>query len=126
MNKQANTYKSQESQPTTRKKSKRVSRQMQSFLDGSFLAKGSFASWIPYIVFLAVLGLIYIKNNYTAERNIRELNKLNQELIELHYDYIQMKSVVNLSTQPSTLEGELKEFGIKRLERPPTKLFIEP
>ncbi|MBE0637748.1 MAG: hypothetical protein IH598_04450 [Bacteroidales bacterium] len=125
MNKQANSYKSEESQPKSQK-TRVATRQMQSFLDGSFLAKGSFASFIPFIIFLAVLGLIYIKNNYTAERNIRVLNKLNQELIELHYDYIQMKSVVNLKTQPSTLEGELETFGIKRLERPPTKLFIEP
>lgn len=125
MSKQANNYKSEE-QPKAQKKSRTVSRQMQSVLDGSFLAQGSFASWIPFIIFLAVLGLIYIKNNYTAERNIRALNSLNQELIELHYDYIQMKSVVNLKTQPSTLESELKDFGIKRLERPPTKLFIEP
>jgi hypothetical protein len=126
MQKQANTYKAEDKQPARQKRKKIVSRQMHSVLDGSFLGKGSFRSWIPYIVFLAALGLFYIKLNYTAERNIRKLNQINKELIELHYDYIQMKSVVNLKTQPSTLERELKSVGIKRLDRPPTKIFIEP
>lgn len=126
MQKQANTYKTEEKQPDRQKRKKIVSRQMHSVLDGSFLGKGNFRSWIPYIVFLAAIGLFYIKLNYTVERNIRELNQINKELIELHYDYIQMKSVVNLKTQPSTLERELNSIGIKRLDRPPTKIFIEP
>jgi hypothetical protein len=68
----------------------------------------------------------YIRNNYLVERTIRKLNKLNNELVELHYDYIQMKSTVNLRTQPSVLEEELQAYNIKRLERPPIKIFLQP
>lgn len=126
MNMQANTYKPSQKQPAEIKKRRASTRHMHALLDGSFLVKKSLKSWIPFIIFLAILGLTYIKSNYTADRNIRALNKLNNELIELHYDYIHMKSCVNLKTQPSVLENELQPVGLKRLEKPPTKLFIEP
>ncbi len=80
-----------------------------------------------FLLFLVLLGLGgYIRNNYLVERTIRKLNKLNNELVELHYDYIQMKSTVNLRTQPSVLEEELQAYNIKRLERPPIKIFLQP
>lgn len=124
----ANTIKikSEQKQVAPRKPKRTVNRQMHSLLDGSFMAKGSFASWVPFIVFLALLGLLYIKSNYSAEQYERNLNRLKKELVELHYDHLQMKSVVNIRTQPSTLENELEPYGIKRLERPPVKIFINP
>ena len=126
MTHKANTIRSEQKQIAPKKPKRAVGRQMHSLLDGSFMAKGSIASWVPFIVFLALLGLVYIKSNYTAEQYERNLNRLNKELIELHYDHIQMKSVVNIRTQPSTLENELQSYGIKRLERPPVKIFINP
>jgi len=128
MNRKANTIKvkSEQKQVAQKKPKRAVSRQMHAVLDGSFMAKGSFARWVPFIAFLAMLGLLYIRSNYIAEQYERNLNRLKKELVELHYDHIQMKSVVNLRTQPSTLENELKSYGIKRLERPPIKIFINP
>lgn len=125
MKKQGNTYKPDEQHTEAKQQRRMAGRQLHSLLDGSFLARGNINTWLPFIGFLVVLGLLYIHNSYTAERRIRQLNKINTELIELHYDYIQIKSTLNQQTQPFVLETELEKYGIKRLDRPPQKIYIE-
>ena len=118
MTRNANILKSEQKQIASKKKKRTISEHVHSFLDGSFIAQGKIRGRILFLLFLVLLGLGYIRNNYLVERTIRKLNKLNNELVELHYDYIQMKSTVNLRTQPSVLEEELQAYNIKRLERP--------
>jgi len=126
MTRNANILKSEQKQIASKKKKRTISEHVHSFLDGSFIAQGKIRGRILFLLFLVLLGLGYIRNNYLVERTIRKLNKLNNELVELHYDYIQMKSTVNLRTQPSVLEEELQAYNIKRLERPPIKIFLQP
>lgn len=104
MTRNANILKSEQKQIASKKKKRTISEHVHSFLDGSFIAQGKIRGRILFLLFLVLLGLGYIRNNYLVERTIRKLNKLNNELVELHYDYIQMKSTVNLRTQPSVLE----------------------
>jgi hypothetical protein len=124
MKKQGNTYKPEEKAASAKKTGAAAGRQLHSLLDGSFLARGNINTWLPFIGFLALLGLLYIHNSYMAERRIRQLNRIDKELIELHYDYIQIKSALGRQTQPSVLEADLEKYGIRRLESPPAKIFI--
>ncbi len=125
MKKQANNYKPEEATTPRKKSSGNVEKQVHALLDGTFLIKGNINTWLPFIGFLALLGLFYIHNSYIAERRIRQLNKIERELIELHYDYIQIKSALNQQTQPSALEADLLPYGIRRLDKPPMKIYIE-
>ena len=126
MTRNANILKSEQKQIASKKKKRTISEHVHSFLDGSFIAQGKIRGRILFLLFLVLLGLGYIRNNYLVERTIRKLNKLNNELVELHYDYIQMKSTVNLRTQPSVLEEELQAYNIKRLERRQLRSFYNP
>ncbi len=125
MTKQGNTYKPEEKANVGKKTGTTIRRQLHSLLDGSFLAKGNINTWLPFIGFLAILGLLYIHNSYMADRRIRQLNRINKELIELHYDYIQIRSALGRQTQPSVLEADLEKYGIRRLESPPAKIYIK-
>ena len=42
---------------------------------------------LPFVLFLSLLGMIYIANMNLAEKNIRDIDKIGKEVKELSYDY---------------------------------------
>lgn len=108
-----------------RKRKSAFSKALQTFLDGSYLVKDKLSSWIPFAIFLTLLGLIYIRINYQAVHVEQEILRLRKELHELQFDYVQMKTRINLMTQPTVLEKDLTAYGIKRLQQPPQKIFLQ-
>jgi hypothetical protein len=48
--------------------------------------------YIPYIIFWAILGMIYISNAHQAEKAVRQTTKLEAEVENLRADYITLKS----------------------------------
>ena len=38
---------------------------------------------IPFILFIAGLGILYIANAHYSEKNVRELNQIEKELVGL-------------------------------------------
>lgn len=92
-------------------------------LDGSLLTNEYVVRNIPLILFITVLGIIYITNSATAERNRRELLNATDELKELRYKYISTKSSVMYLSNQSQISKRLKEKGIKENTVPPVKIF---
>ena len=128
MSKPANTIKQvnrEETRSRGKKAGRTVGRQLHNLLDGSFLNRDSVFSWMPFIFFIALLGIIYIGNNHFAERKIREINRLETEIKELGFDYLNMKSKLNEKTRASYLADELDKHGIRPLVEPPEKIFIK-
>ena len=46
---------------------------------------------IPFILFLALIAILYIANGYYADDKIREVNKVSNQLKELRSEYISTK-----------------------------------
>src|ERR1700755_2726270 len=44
-------------------------------------------SALPFVLFLAFLGMIYIGNMHLAEKNIRDIDKITKQVKELSWDY---------------------------------------
>ena len=55
------------------------------------MSKESALSILPFLFFLTVLGMLYIANKHYAEKNIRQIEKINKELKELKKE--EMKSI---------------------------------
>jgi hypothetical protein len=47
---------------------------------------------LPFILYLAFLGMVYIANKHLAEKNIRLIDKLGKEVKELNYDFKSAKA----------------------------------
>ncbi|GAB4379392.1 MAG: hypothetical protein Kow0075_09910 [Salibacteraceae bacterium] len=98
------------------------------FLSGQMLTQESVIRHLPYLLFLAFLGLIYIANGYMAEASVRRMNALQQEIKELRSEQISMKSELN----NTIIESELKkiiaqrQMGLEESVTPPKKLVVEP
>jgi hypothetical protein len=73
---------------------------------------------IPFLIFLVILCVIYITNNQRTIDTQRLLNKRNEELKELRWRYMDIKSqVMNAGMETEVIKGSAS-IGIKPLTLP--------
>jgi hypothetical protein len=77
----------------------------------------------PFFLFLSFLAVIYIYNGHYADKTIRDINILNNELDELNYEYKTLKSDVMFRSKQSELSKAVEPFGIKENTTPPVVLI---
>ncbi|MBW6459940.1 MAG: hypothetical protein K0B08_05145 [Bacteroidales bacterium] len=103
----------------------KVGRSMHSMLDGTFLTRERFMRALPFILMLMLLGIVYITNIFQVERKKRQIDKLEEELRELRYEYISTRSKLMYESKPSEVALKLKETGISESLVPPQKIKAE-
>lgn len=75
------------------------------FIDGSVLTRDFVMRQLPFIIFLAILAIIYIGNRYHAEKLVRRSGELQAELKELRAEAITVSAeLVHLSRQSEVLK----------------------
>lgn len=97
---------------------------LKNVLGGSYISEGTF-KFFRYLLYLALLAFIYIANNYYAENNIREINKLRKDLKELRYEYINVKTHLMHIEKQSQIEIQLAKRGIKKNKQPVKTIKIK-
>jgi hypothetical protein len=96
-------------------------------LSGNLLTQESVVRHLPYILFWAFLGLVYIANGYVAESSVKQIYLIQHEIKELRSEQISMKSELN----NTIIESELKkiiaerEMGLNESVDPPKKILLE-
>lgn len=95
-------------------------------LNGNFLEQDSVVRYLPYMLFLVFLGLVYIGNGYVAEGSVRKINKAKAQLKELRSEYITTKSDLMYTTKQSELANIINEkgLGLKESIEPPKKIVV--
>ena len=98
--------------------------QIDSLFSSEFFSKENVSKGLPFIFFLAMLGMLYIANHHYAEKSVRNSEKIKKELKELYWEHLNTSS--NLMTQSKQTEvAKLTEvFGLKESVVPPTKLEV--
>ena len=77
-----------------------------------------FVKNIPFMLFIAGLGAIYITNNSKASDLVRALDKKNKELKELNWEYMDVHSRLVYATSEAELIKSSGAGGLKALEKP--------
>jgi hypothetical protein len=103
---------------------KNVGKSIHSLLDGTFLTKDRFRRALPFIVFMMILGVIYISNIFHVERTKRQIDDLEEQLRELRYEYISSRSKLMYESKPSEIAAKLKDTGIGETLDPPKKILV--
>jgi hypothetical protein len=95
-----------------------------SLFSSEFFSKENVSNGLPFILFLTMLGMLYIANHHYAEKSVRNSEKIKKELKELYWEHLNISS--NLMTQSKQTEvAKLTEvFGLKESVVPPTKLEV--
>ncbi len=77
---------------------------------------------LPFILFLAVVALVYIANNHLAEKKIIRINRLSREIKELKWEYLSVKSELMFRSKLSEVSKAVEPLGLKELSTPPQRI----
>ncbi len=86
------------------------------------LAPGSFYRSLPFVYFLAFLGILYIANVHYAERNMRKIESLKKEVNESRWKYLSVKSDVMKNSMPSEISDNVAQLDIGLSNSQPIKI----
>lgn len=94
------------------------------FVEGA-VSKEAATDMLPYLIFLCVLGMIYIANSHMAVKNIREIDKLSKEVKEQSWEYKSLKADLMFKSKMTEVAQKVDTLGLKELIEPPKKIVVE-
>jgi len=80
---------------------------------------------IPFVLFLALIAILYIANSYYAENTVRDINKAKNELKDLRAEYIYTKSELMFSSRQSEVATMVADQQIKESTVPPQTIIVD-
>lgn len=94
-------------------------------LRGEFLADAKTIKYVPFVLFLTSLALVYIANAYYVERKVVNIQKLNKRVKDLHTNYVSVKADLMFSMKQTEIATKLAESGLKESTIPPHVIKVE-
>ena len=91
----------------------------------SLFEEGLPAKYLPHTLFLTIVGIIYIGNNHWAEKTIRKIDKMQEEVEELRADYTSLKAEYMFATKQSEVAKKVNKVGLKQSSTPPNKIIVD-
>jgi hypothetical protein len=80
---------------------------------------------VPKILFVLLIGLLYISNTHYADKATREINRAQTEVEDLRADFTTLKSDMMFATKQSEVARRVKELGLEESMKPPYKIVVE-
>lgn len=80
--------------------------------------------YLPYLLYLTVIAVLYIGNNHYGEKAIRNIDRLEEEVEDLRADYTTLKADLMFKTKQSEVAKRVSELGLEESMTPPTKLEV--
>jgi hypothetical protein len=98
------------------------------FVDAQKFNREALVKQLPFLLFLAVLAIVYIANQYHAERLVNDVNSLKETRNEKRAEYISSASDLMKITQQSEVIRLINEqnLELKPLTSPPKKIRVKP
>lgn len=93
-------------------------------LTDGVISKEAASEMMPFVIFLAFLGMVYIGNRHFTEKNIRSIDKLNKEVKEMRWDYKTLKADLMLRSTQTEVAKKVDTLGLKEPVEPPKKLMV--
>lgn len=81
--------------------------------------------YLPKIVFTVLLGVLYVWNNHYAERSVRQIDKLEDEVEDLRADVTTLEANYMYSSKQSEVAKKVKALGLEESMEPPAKIIVE-
>jgi hypothetical protein len=89
------------------------------------LGEGVPVQLVPPVIFLAMIGLLYIGSNHRAENMIRKIEKAQQEVGDLRADVTTLEAEIMLRSMQSEVAKRVEAQGLYELNQPPFKIEVE-
>lgn len=95
------------------------------FMSKGFLSTESATKALPFVLYVAFLGMLYIANRHLSEKNLRAIDKLSKEVKELNWDYKSTKAELAYKSTLTEVAKRADTLGVKIPVEPPQKLTID-
>ncbi|MFP5042301.1 FtsL-like putative cell division protein [Parasediminibacterium sp. JCM 36343] len=80
---------------------------------------------LNFFLFLSAMAVLYIANGHMADKAIRNINKTQQEIKDLQYEYKTVKSEVMYKSEEAQVEKAAEPLGLKITKDVPQRLQVE-
>lgn len=91
----------------------------------NYFEEGFPVQYLPKILFVLFMGLLYISNTHYAEKTVRRIDHVQSEVEDLRADYTTLKSDLMFASKQSEVARKVKTMGLKESLKPPTKVVVE-
>jgi hypothetical protein len=91
----------------------------------SYFEEGFPVQYLPKILFVIALGLIYIGNTHYSEKTVRKINNIQAEVEDLRADYTTLKADLMFASKQSEVAKKVKILGLHESLIPPSKVVVE-
>ncbi len=81
--------------------------------------------WLPFVLFLFGLVIVYISIQQFSERTVRQTEKINHDIKELRSEYLSTKAELMQSSLQTDIARKLEYSGLKELREPAMKFNLE-
>ena len=81
--------------------------------------------YLPYILFLTVIGIFYIGNSHYGEKSIRKIDVLQTEVENLRADYTSLKADYMFASKQSEVAKKVESLGLFESSTPPNKIIVK-
>lgn len=81
---------------------------------------------LNFFLFLSVLAVLYIANGHMADKTIRNINKTQNDIKELQYEYKTIKSEVMFKSEEAQVLRAAEPLSLKISKEVPTRLNPNP
>lgn len=78
-----------------------------------------------FLMFLSLLGVIYIANGHWADDTMREINITTKQVKDMEYEYKNLKSLEMYRSRESQVTQAAAALGLEPATEPPVKLNVK-
>lgn len=78
-----------------------------------------------FVLAIVFIGVLEIFNTHLAVRMNRNITKKKENIKELRWEYMNVKTDMNLKSKQSQLQTILEPYGLKPLQEPPKKIEVK-
>jgi hypothetical protein len=112
--------------PAPSKQKKKTGRKLVVLLNAfGFIRKEDLLQTMPFMLFLTLLAVVYIANNYMAEKTLRKIDAIDNEIKTLRSEHISLKSELNFLSNQSAVARSVDPYGIKESIVAPKKIIVQ-
>lgn len=80
--------------------------------------------YIPYVLYVVVIGVIYIGNTHYSDRISRNYDSLKKDVEDLRADYTTLKADYMYESKQSEVEKKVLSMGLEQGVVPPHKIEV--
>ncbi len=92
---------------------------IEKFLQKTAISEGLPIKYLPYIIFIFILGLFYVANTHYHQKISRKISLLEEKVTDLRVSYTTIKASCMHNIKQSEIAKKANEIGLTESKQPP-------